>query len=269
MIPVALHAGNPGPLTGEGNWTWLIPGRVPTLIDAGVGLSNHLDALESALGGASLAQVLVTHGHSDHASGAPAIAARMPSTRFLKHLWPGRDQRWHVPWVPIAGDDRIEAGETTVTAVHTAGHAPDHLCFWHAESRTLFGGDLAIEGTTVWIPSGDEGDLHAYLMSLERVLALNPSRILPAHGPVIEDPRALLLGYIAHRQKRERQVIEALRSGDRNADEIVDRIYSKLGDELRTRAVETVAAHLRKLERDGVARRDDEAWHIMTEGSGR
>ena len=115
--------------------------------------------LESALGGASLAQVLVTHGHSDHASGAPAIAARMPSARFLKYLWPGRDQRWDVPWVPIAGDDRIEVGETTVTAVHTAGHAPDHLCFWHAESRTLFGGDLAIEDTTVWIPSSHEGDL--------------------------------------------------------------------------------------------------------------
>ena len=265
MIPVPLHAGNPGPMTGAGNWTWLIPGRVPTLIDAGVGMPNHLDALESALGGASLAQVLVTHGHSDHASGAPAIAARMPSARFLKYLWPGRDQRWDVPWVPIAGDDLIEVGETTVTAVHTAGHAPDHLCFWHAESRTLFGGDLAIEDTTVWIPSSHGGDLHAYLMSLERVIALNPSRIFPAHGPVIEDPKALLESYIAHRQKRERQVIEALRSGDRTADEIVARIYSRLGDEIRARAVETVVAHLLKLERDGLVRGGHEAWHIMTE----
>ena len=263
MIPVALHAGNPGAMTGAGNWTWLIPGRVPTLIDAGVGLAAHLDVLESALGGASLAQVLVTHGHSDHASGAPAIAARMPAARFVKMPWPGRDQRWDVPWVPIADGDQIEAGETSVTTVHTAGHAPDHVCFWHAASRTLFGGDIAIEGTTVWIPSSHEGDLHAYLASLERVLALDPARILPAHGPVIEDPRALLLGYIAHRQKREGQVLEALRSGDTSPEEIVARVYSKLRDELLVRAVETVVAHLKKLEREGLVRRGDRAWHIM------
>ena len=189
----------------------------------------------------------------------------MPSARFLKYLWPGRDERWDVPWVQIVGDDRIGVGDTTVTAVHTAGHAPDHLCFWHAESRTLFGGDLAIEDTTVWIPSNHGGDLHAYLMSLERVIALNPSRMFPAHGPVIEHPKALLESYIAHRQKRERQVIEALRSGDRTADEIVARIYSRLEDEIRARAVETVVAHLLKLERDGLVRRGPEAWHIMTE----
>jgi len=266
MIPVALHAANPGPMTGAGNWTWLIPGRVPTLIDAGVGMPAHLDALASALGGATLAQVLVTHGHSDHAAGAPAIAARMPSARFLKCLWPGRDQRWDVPWVPIGDDDQIEAGDTVVAAVHTAGHAPDHLCFWHAESRSLFGGDLAIEDTTVWIPSNHGGDLQAYLRSLERVIALNPSRVFPAHGPIIENPTALLSSYLAHRQKRERQVIDALRSGDRTADEVVARIYSRLGDEIRARAVETVIAHLRKLELDGLVRRCDKAWHIMTNG---
>ena len=263
MIPIALHAGNPGPMTGAGNWTWLIPGRVPTLIDAGVGMPSHLDALASALGSASLAHVLVTHGHSDHASGAPALAARMPSARFLKCWWPERDQRWDVPWVPIADDDRIEVGDAVITAVHTPGHAPDHLCFWHAESRSLFGGDLAIEDTTVWIPSNHGGDLRAYLRSLERVLALNPVRVFPAHGPIIEDPGALLTSYIAHRRKRELQVIEALRSGDHTADEIVARIYSRLGEEIRARAVETVLAHLRKLELDGLVRQSDEAWHIM------
>jgi glyoxylase-like metal-dependent hydrolase (beta-lactamase superfamily II) len=168
-----------------------------------------------------------------------------------------------VPWVPIADGDQIEAGETSVTTVHTAGHAPDHVCFWHAASRTLFGGDIAIEGTTVWIPSSHEGDLHAYLASLERVLALDPARILPAHGPVIEDPKALLLGYLAHRRKREGQVLEALRSGDTSPEEIVARVYSKLRDELLARAVETVVAHLKKLEREGFVRRGDKAWHIM------
>jgi glyoxylase-like metal-dependent hydrolase (beta-lactamase superfamily II) len=250
-------------MTGNGNWTWLIPGRLPTLIDAGVGAPGHIEALQSALDGTILTQVLVTHGHPDHASGAAAIAARMPAARFLKMPWPGRDERWGVAWASIADGERIEVGDTLITAVHTAGHAPDHVCFWHAESRTLFGGDLAIEGTTVWIPSTLGGDLQAYFRSLERVLALNPARILPAHGPVIEDPETLLLSYIAHRRRREGQVIEALRSGDRSPEEIVTRIYSTLGDELRARAVETVTAHLEKLERDGLARRGDEAWHII------
>jgi glyoxylase-like metal-dependent hydrolase (beta-lactamase superfamily II) len=250
-------------MTGTGNWTWLIPGRVPTLIDAGVGVPQHLDALESALGGADLVQVLVTHGHSDHASGAPAIAARLPTARFAKMPWPGRDPRWDVPWVPIVDGDVIAAGDTAVTAIHTPGHAPDHLCFWHPESRVLFGGDLAIDGTTVWIPSSLEGDLHAYLASIERVLALRPVSVFPAHGPVIEAPDALLRNYIAHRQKRERQVIEALRSGDTRPEEIVARVYSKLREPLRPRAVETVVAHLKKLECDGRVRRADEAWSII------
>lgn len=264
MIPVALHAGNPGPMTGAGNWTWLIPGQIPTLIDAGVGAPAHLDALEAALGAAQLAQVLVTHGHTDHASGVAAVAGRFPGVRFLKKPWPARDDRWGVQWTWIDGGDTIRAGDNTVlTPLETPGHAPDHVCFWHAESRTLFGGDLAIEGTTVWIPASHDGDLHAYLASLERVLALNPVRIFPAHGPVIDAPATLLRSYIAHRLKREDQIIEALRSGDRSPEVIAGRLYSKLRDELRARAVETVTAHLKKLERDGLARGGEEGWHII------
>lgn len=155
-------------MTGGGNWTWLIPGRVPTLIDAGVGEARHLDALDRALGAAALAQVLVTHGHSDHASGAPALADRRPEVRFLKMPWPGRDDRWPVAWQPIGDGDVLDAGDTRLTAVHTPSHAPDHLCFWHPETRTLFGGDLVIQGTTVYIPAGLQGDVAAYLASLER-----------------------------------------------------------------------------------------------------
>ena len=250
-------------MTGAGNWTWLIPGRVPTLIDAGVGLPPHVDALEAALGGTSLVQVLVTHGHSDHSSGAPSIASRMPRVRFLKMPWRGRDDRWAVPWVPVADGDSIAAGDSSVTVVHTPGHAPDHLCFWHEESRTLFGGDLAIAGTTVFIPSGPDGDLRAYLASLERVLALGPARVFPAHGAIISDPKALLLGYVAHRLKREAQIVDALLLGDTRPEEIVARVYSRLREELERRAVETVVAHLKKLEHDGRVTRVDEAWSII------
>ena len=254
-------------MTGEGNWTWLLPGRVPTLVDAGVGDARHLDALEEALNGKALAQVVVTHGHSDHASGVTAIRERMPHARFLKFPWLPRDDRWSVPWEPIADGDLIAAGDASLVAVHTPGHAPDHICLWHQHSRVLFGGDLAISGTTVFIPSTPDGDVAAYVASLERMLALNPVRILPAHGPVIDEPMDLLQSYVRHRRQREQEIVNAIRHGDLEPDAIVARIYTGLSEPLLARARETVIAHLRKLERDGRVGRRGDTWHIITEGS--
>ena len=263
MNAVPLHAFNPGPMTGAGNWTWLISGRVPTLIDAGTGDRRHLDAIEAALDGQLLAHVVVTHGHSDHASGAEAIAARWPAARFLKLPWRERDSRWHVEWTAFGDGDRVAAGDTTLDVVHTPGHAPDHLCLWHAATRTLFGGDLAIEGTTVYVPAAPHGDLTAYLVSLERVLSLHPRRILPAHGAIIEDPATVLGQYLTRRRERERQVIDALRAGDATAEAIATRIYGELDAAIAPRAQETITAHLQKLQRDGRAGCLAEAWHMI------
>jgi len=250
-------------MTGAGNWTWLIPGRVPTLVDAGVGAPRHLDELEQALNGAALAQVLVTHAHSDHAAGVTAIAARLPSARFLKMPWPDRDSGWPVQWTSLVDGDTVHVGDTSATIVHTPGHAPDHLCLWHPGTRSLFGGDLAIEGTTVWIPSSLGGDLAAYLASLARVIALDPARIFPGHGPIITEPGPLLRGYVAHRRERELEVLDALRRGDTDPSAIVARIYPELDKALVRRAEATVIAHLAKLEHDGVVGRVADAWHII------
>jgi glyoxylase-like metal-dependent hydrolase (beta-lactamase superfamily II) len=260
---IPIHAFNPGPITGEGNWTWLIPGRVPTLVDAGTGDPRHVAAIEQALGGARLAQVIVTHAHGDHASGAPTLAERFTGTRFRKLPWRERDTKWAVSWEHVSDGAAIEAGDDRLIAIHTPGHSPDHLCFWHPESRTMFCGDLAMQGSSVWIPAHLQGDLSDYLASLQRVLALKPARLLPAHGPIVDDPLPLLRNYIEHRRARERQVIEALRAGAGNPDEIVALVYRGLSESFLPMARETVISHLMKLEREHKARHTADAWNII------
>jgi glyoxylase-like metal-dependent hydrolase (beta-lactamase superfamily II) len=250
-------------MTGSGNWTWLIGGRVPTLIDAGAGDPRHLAGVEQALAGNTLAQVLVTHAHADHASGAPALAVRFRGARFHKMPWEERDAAWPVAWRPLADGDIVSAGDTNLSVVHTPGHSPDHLCFWHLETRTLFCGDLAALGTTIWIPARLQGDLAHYLASLERVLALEPARLLPAHGPPIDEPERLLRSYIDHRREREEQIIAALRAGDTTPDQIVARVYRGLRQPLVPLATESVVSHLIKLEREGRTRRNENLWNII------
>ena len=263
MKALPVFAFNPGPITGEGNWTWLIPGKVPTLVDAGTGQDAHLTELDEALDGARLDQVLVTHGHADHASGAAALRDRFGVSQFRKLPWPERDTKWPVEWTALGDGDVVPAGDTQLMAVHTPGHSPDHLCFWHEESRTVFCGDLAIQGSSVWIPARLGGNLSAYLASLTRILALNPKRMLPAHGAVIDSPARVLRDYIAHRLEREEQVLAALRAGDQTPQAVVSRVYAGLKESLVPLAQESVMAHLLKLEQEGRARVHQDAWTMI------
>ncbi len=250
---VALEAGNPGPLTGSGNHTWLLTGAVPTLVDAGVGGAAHLDALAAALKavGQRLQQVLVTHAHSDHASGAVALAARWPQARFYKFPWPDKDRQYPVGWLDLVDGDLLRAGDLGLQVIHTPGHSPDHVCLWHHQSRTLFGADLLIEESTVVVPGTRGGDLAAYLGSLARVAALGPAQVLPAHGPIIDDPIGLIERYSAHRAARERAILRAIANGAADVDAVVDAVYPELSGSLRLVAVESAHAHIRKLRDEG------------------
>jgi glyoxylase-like metal-dependent hydrolase (beta-lactamase superfamily II) len=178
--------------------------------------------------------------------------------------WPGRDAKWPVDWDPIVPGELIQAGDGELSAVHTPGHAPDHLCFLDGGSRVLYCGDLAQRGTTVWIPYDLRGDLSDYLASLQRVMALGPIRLLPAHGDPIDDSEPVLRRYVEHRLARERQIVEVMREGATTADEITEVVYAALSEKMLPMAKQGVLAHLVKLERDGRARRDGEAWHIMS-----
>jgi glyoxylase-like metal-dependent hydrolase (beta-lactamase superfamily II) len=134
------------------------------------------------------------------------------------------------------------------------------VAFWHEPSRTIFTGDLVALGSSVMIHWSRGGDLAQYLASLERLLALDPLRLLPAHGAVIDDPRAVLQGYLAHRQYRERQVIAALRAGHTTVEAIAECIYDGLAPALLPAARENVRAHLEKLKADGHAAHTDGRW---------
>ncbi|MGE3274531.1 MAG: MBL fold metallo-hydrolase [Vicinamibacterales bacterium] len=248
-------------MTGSGNWTYVVPGPAPVLIDAGEGRATQVEALAQVVpGGPGL--VAVTHAHNDHATGAPAIAARWPATRFAKWPWPGRDEHFGVDWGRLADGERITTGEGPLEVIHTPGHAPDHVCLWHAASRTIFVGDLLVQGSTVVILTSQGGRLTEYLASLARVRALSPVRALPAHGPVIEDPVGLIDTYVEHRRMREGQVLDALEAGVGDVAAMVARIYPGLTPALVGMAGESVRAHLDKLADDGRVRRDAGGWRL-------
>ena len=253
---------NPGSYTGAGNNTYVISGEIPTLVDAATGQAAHLRALADALAPTRLAQVLVTHGHPDHADGCDPIAERWPDAVFRKMPWPQRDRLQSVECVSVADGDRVPAGDGTLLAVHTPGHAPDHLCFLDETTGTLFSADLVVPGSSVVIPASRGGSLAQYLASLRRVLALAPARMLPAHGLAINDPAVVLKQHLEHRQQREDQIVAALRAGDRHPGAIVDRLYEGLDPGLKRLAQESVVAHLVKLQDEGRACSNGQEWEL-------
>lgn len=234
-----VRARNASAWTGPtGNSTYLLPGAVPALVDAGVGAPDHIEEIAAALGGAPLALVLLTHAHPDHASGIPALAARWPGLRVLRY--------------PDAGPGPIAAGDGALLPLPTPGHAPDHLCFFDTAAGDLYCGDLLRAGGSIVIPASQGGSVRAYLESLRRVRSLAPRRLLPAHGEIVADPGALIDEYIRHREAREAQVAGAYRAGHTTAETIAAAIYPPLPPALRRAAADTVEAHLIKLREDGV-----------------
>lgn len=249
-MSLLFSALNPSPMTGAGNNTYLIDGLRPTLIDAGIGAEGHIDALAAALGDRHLARVIVTHGHADHASGVPALRARWP--RIEGHKFVLDDEPEPGAWSPLSDGQAITAGDRTLIVVHTPGHARDHVCLWDAEERSLYAGDMVAIGTTIMVPAGRGGGMRAYLQSLQRMQALQPVRIYPGHGPVIDRPAELLAEFIQHRLMREEQVRSCIQKGLTQPVDMVREIYPDLPAALVPAAVATVEAHIEKLREDAL-----------------
>jgi len=251
-MPLLIPAGNPSAWTGPtGNNTYLLQGRAPTLIDAGVGQPDHVEAIARALAGQPLDAVLITHGHVDHSSGAPAIADRWPGVRI---------RRLDETENGFRDGELIPAGDVRLRAVATPGHAPDHACFLVEETRDLFCGDLARIGGTVVIPATRGGNLKEYLDSLRRVRDMQPARLLPGHGPIVTNPSQLIDQYLIHRAQRDEQIVSVLQQGGLSPKEIAARVYPLLPEALIQAAEETVLAHLVKLGGEGRVVRQGELW---------
>jgi glyoxylase-like metal-dependent hydrolase (beta-lactamase superfamily II) len=265
MRAICIRGENAGPLTGGGTNTWLLPGAEPTLIDAAENSDAYAArvaaALEAEQPGARLRRLLVTHAHSDHIGGAQAIRRRWPDAIVAKMPDADRDKKFGaLDWTPIADDAIVRAGDGILEAIHTPGHAPDHLCYLEPRSSTLFCGDLLVNGGTVMIPVSSGGDLARYLQSLKRILDLQPRRALAGHGEPIENPGALIRAYIGHRLMREQQIVDVLGKGPASVEDVVRRVYQSLQPELQKAAAENVLAHLFKLRGEGRATEQDGIW---------
>lgn len=249
---VRLTAPNPGMMTGPGTNTYLVGSGDLAVIDPGPDDDAHLDAIVAA-GDGRIRAILVTHTHPDHWPAATRLAERTGATTFA---FDSRDE--FEPQRRLADGDRVtlDDGATTIEAVHTPGHASNHLCYLLVDEGVLFSGDHVMQGSTVVI-SPPDGDMAVYLDSLARVRALAPRAIAPGHGTLIDDPIAKIDEYIVHRRDREVQVERALLDGDRTIDAVVARLYADVKEELHPVAKRTVHAHLLKLRAEGRVAGDD------------
>lgn len=260
-----LLAPNPSPMTLDGTRTFIVGRERPAVIDPGPALPAHVDAIVAALEGRRPVAILLTHAHADHAGAALELGERTRAPVMMARGSLARIPDGAVRW--MADGERTGTDAGVLTAVHTPGHAPEHLAFLLDADRSLFAGDLFTGGADTTLVAPPEGDLTDYLRSLDRVEALGPSVIHPAHGPAITDAVPAIHRYRAHRAERIAQVRRALAAGPARPGELIDRVYGGgLNPALRGAAEGSLRAILAHLQKTGRVRGGDSGPFALAEG---
>lgn len=262
-------ADNPGPFTYTGTGTYIIGAGDVAVIDPGPESPAHIDALMKSLADEKVSHVLITHTHSDHcggarafadACGAPILAYGAHPVRKREDDAPALDEGADYSFAPdeTIGDGAIVEGpDWRIEAVHTPGHLSNHLCFALPQEKALFTGDHMMGWATTVVAPPD-GDMDAYIKSLDLLLARDDEVYLPTHGAPIENPHRFVRAVKTHRLMRDAQIIEQLKKGRTEIKEMVAAMYADIDKRLHGAAALNVLAHLIRLVRIGTVACDGE-----------
>jgi len=261
-----ILAHNPSAFTYFGTQSYLVGAHEVAVIDPGPDLPEHLDALEQAIGGRPVTAIMCTHTHRDHspaarplaeATGAPIIGC---APLALETVGPRADASFDGDYAPdrlLQDGEEVDVDGKPILAVATPGHTSNHLCF--AYEGALFTGDHVMGwSTTVVVPP--DGDMAAYMQSLDKLRQREDRIYYPAHGPAVTNPQQYVRGLIGHRMQREKQILKLVGEQARDIPDIVASAYPGLDPRLVTAAGGSVYAHLLDLERRGLVQPDGVSW---------
>lgn len=258
-----VTAPNPGVMTGPGTNSYILGDDVLALIDPGPALDAHRDALLKVVGN-QLRWIFCTHTHRDHSPLARTLKAATGAQVLGFGATPadGRQDENFEPDRTLADSEVIACGEYRLRAVHTPGHASNHLCYLLEDRGVLFTGDHVMQGSTVVI-SPPDGDMQAYLDSLERLLDLPIGAFAPGHGHVITTPQDEVRRLLAHRLRREEKIFSALTfTGPARLEVLVRHAYDDVPERIHPVALRSLHAHLIRLERKGRVTQVAGQWQV-------
>ncbi len=249
-----LTAANPGAMTGPGTNTYLVGEKEIAVIDPGPPLEAHVANIVKA-GAGRIRWILTTHTHMDHSPASAALKAATGAQILGQRAPAGSNQdRSYAPDRVLADGESVSIGNLHLRAVHTPGHASNHLCYLLEETKMLFTGDHVMQGSTVVINPPD-GNMRTYLASLEKLLGVDVAIFAPGHGYLIGAPHKEVKRLVAHRLAREAKVTAALKSrGAATLEELVSVVYDDVSPKLHPVALRSLSAHLDKLVAEGRAR---------------
>ena len=263
-------AGNPSPFTFTGTQTYIVGTGEVGVIDPGPDLPEHLDAILAATAGERIIAILCTHTHRDHspasrplaaATGAPVIGC---APLALDDDGPRADAAFDFDYAPdrvLADGETIEGPDWRLSAVATPGHTSNHLCLALEGTGALFTGDHVM-GWSTTVVSPPDGDMAAYMQSLDLLLNRDDKVYYPAHGPAVETPHRHVRALITHRRMREQQILRRLGEGEGRIPVMVEAMYQGTDPRLFPAAGRSVLAHLVDLEARGLVRSEGETWTL-------